>query len=705
LPSPTLFRSARDIDWSIHNLAQRDQQRDGAWAGDEAYRFDNMHPAGVVEGALPRLRARVFISRTHGPGQPRPSYNAARKAARQPPPALEEVELALQTLWFFPDAQRAVLIWSGAARVAEEDGADVVQLLAAAEHSDRPRPREHYAAALARRLEPEWGALASLLDDELLPEDLATLPDQPPDEDEQLSASEDLTRQNLHRRAVAETQKARDIIAAEGLDPDVHGPAMPTPPAPPPKPHELPDIITRLKAEAQAMRDEYEVRAAVKQVEAEQDVDQAKIPGFTSKHLRDEMSEKQAGPPKFSAAAQRATLEAVAMDCRRNGYINDEVEDMLADKAMYAQWQDAERHMFEDYRHRAHYQDPAPRMPPELREPTRERVRLAIANREDFSALNFTGADLSGMDLRGADLSAAFLESADLTGADLRGCKLTRAVLAHADLTDARLDDATLTRTNLGKTELRRTVFTGADMREAILVEARLDGVDLQRARLTDAQIKGAQLTRVDARGLVGEKLQFFEVKFAGANFGGATLSGSIFFELDLRGAGFPGAVMVGCSFIECEAGKVDFTGADLDNARFVNGCTFDGAQLGGASLRRANLRGTSLQAADLRRATLDGADLSECNLAHARLYLAVAVDARFETSDLRGAELVSANLMGASLARATIYGADLRGANLHGADMARVRRDSGVRLDQALMTKVRIHPRHVEPETKERRR
>jgi uncharacterized protein YjbI with pentapeptide repeats len=696
---------ARDIDWGIHNIAQRDQQREGAWAGGDPYRFENMHPTRVVHGALPRVRARVLVSRSHAPGQPRPSFNAVKDAARRPPAALEEVDLALQTLWFFPDAERAVLIWQGSTRVAEEDGADIVHLLVAAEHDDRARPREYYMTALAARLDPEWGLLACMAEHELLPEGLASLPDQPPDEDQQLCATEGFTRQNLHRRAVREAQKARDIVAAEGLDPDVHGPPLPQPPSPPPKLHELPGLVTRLQAEARAKQTEHEVMAAVKLAEAEQDVDQARIPGFEGKALREEVNAKGVGPPKFSAAVQRATLEAIAMDCRRHGYINDEVEDMLADRAMYAQWQEAERAMVENYRLQAHYQEPAPPMPPELREPTRERVRLAIARGEDFATLNFTGADLRGMDLRGADMTGALLESADLTGADLRGCKLVRAVLAHARLTEARLDDAALARANLGKAALERTVLTGADLRDAILVGTRFDGADLQRATVTGAMIKDARLDRVDARGLVGDRLNFIDVTLAGVNFGGATLSGSTFMKMDLRGASFAGAALEGCVFLECEATKIEFTGARLNDARFVNGCKLDGAQMSGASLARANLRGTSLQAANLREAVLDGADLCECNLSQAKLGLAVAVEARFEVSDLRGAEFLSANLMGASLARATIYGADMRDANLHGVDMARVRRDGGVRLDEALMTKVRVHPRHVEPEPKERRR
>ncbi len=55
---------AADADWGIFNLASRDQQRQGWWAPDEAYRFDNMHPSQpVIEGRLPGYVARAFINR------------------------------------------------------------------------------------------------------------------------------------------------------------------------------------------------------------------------------------------------------------------------------------------------------------------------------------------------------------------------------------------------------------------------------------------------------------------------------------------------------------------------------------------------------------------------------------------------------------------------------------------------------------------
>ncbi|MFO7564008.1 MAG: DUF2169 domain-containing protein [Enhygromyxa sp.] len=689
---------ARDVDWGIHNIAQPDQQREGFWQGGEPYRFDNMHPSKVVTGVLPRLRARVLVSRSHAIGEPRPSFSDAKQAAKQAPAQLEEVPLALQTLWFFPDAERAVLIWQGSITVAEEDGADVVHLLVAAEHHDRPKPLEHYQAALAARLDPEWGALAAMREEELLPEELADPPDQAPSEDEQLSAVEGLAQQNLHRRMTEESQKARDIVASYGLDPDLHGPALPEPLPPAPKLQELPDLIAKVQAEAKVKQAELEAIAATKQAEAERDADEAKIPGFDGKALREEIDAKQIGPPQFTAAAQHAALVKMAMDCRAQDMIVDEIEEMIVDKQLYAQWEEAEHNMREGYRLIAHHQHPAPAMPSELLEPTRARVRQAIEQGEDFSTLNFTGADLRGMDLRGADLTGALLESADLSGADLSGAKLGRAVLAHATLTDTRFDRATLEGANLGKARLLRTSFAGADLRKVILTETLLEGVILQGAQVGEAMVMGARLVEVDGRELIGEGLNLLELTIERSDLRGAKLSRTNFIKTDLRGAVFDQATLASCTFLACNGAAVRFVGADLQNARFVEGCTLDGADLSEARMIGANLRGTSLRAANLRKAVLDGADLSECDLAEAKLYQVVARGARFEVSDLREAELISANLMGASFARATIYGADLRGANLHGADMARVRSDNRVQLGDALLTKVRIHPRHVEP-------
>ena len=55
--------------------------------------------------------ARAFVTRTIG--------KAETKRER-----FDEVPLRMQTLWFFPDAERAILIFHGSLPVTTDDGAD-----------------------------------------------------------------------------------------------------------------------------------------------------------------------------------------------------------------------------------------------------------------------------------------------------------------------------------------------------------------------------------------------------------------------------------------------------------------------------------------------------------------------------------------------------------------------------------------------------
>ncbi|MCA9683973.1 MAG: DUF2169 domain-containing protein [Myxococcales bacterium] len=687
---------AADVDWGLHNLAPRDQQREGFWQGGEPFRFDNLHPSKAVVGELPRFRARVFISRSHRIGEPRPPAAEIKAGYKAPPKALEEIPLALQTLWFFPDAELGVLIWQGSTLVAEEDGADILHLVAAAEHADRPRSIERYLEVATSRFDKDFAPIAALREWELLPEDLGPAPG-PADEDAVLNKIENLAGQNMHRRMAAEAEKGRAYVASFGLDPDIHGPAKVGPPTPPPSPQEIPALLEELKRKEIAERAEMEAKQKAAQAEIDKMVDEAGIDGFNSEVLHEEQKQTQIGPPTWTAAALHAMLEKEAIATRSHGFIVEELEEMLVDEKLHAHWDEVERQMFASYRLQAHRQTPAPAMAMELREPTRARVQAAVAGGEDFAKLNMTGADLSGMSLVGADLRGAFFESANLDGADLSNAILSGATLAHASLRGTKLDGAKLDGVNLGKARLTETSLRGCNLEKAVLEEAVLERAVLDGCNCEGISLLRAKFDGVSAREIVGVRLLFLEVELAAVDFGGARMFQATFIANDLRGSRFAGANLASTTFLNSKLDGVDFSGADLTNVRCVEGTTMAGAVFTGATLVSANLRGMPLAGADFRKATLDKADLCECDLAGAKFYQAVARGTKFEVADLRGAELMSANFMHASFARATIYGADLRGANLHGTDMARVRSDSAVQLDGALLTKVRIHPRHVE--------
>ncbi|MCA9700620.1 MAG: pentapeptide repeat-containing protein, partial [Myxococcales bacterium] len=167
---------------------------------------------------------------------------------------------------------------------------------------------------------------------------------------------------------------------------------------------------------------------------------------------------------------------------------------------------------------------------------------------------------------------------------------------------------------------------------------------------------------------------------------------------VDLRGADLSGMNIHRGAFINCPASGAKFEDAILDSIAFVEKCPLDGASFVRATMPRCNLRGQILDGADFSHATLDSADLSETSLIGAKFYRAVAREARFVRANLDGASLLAANLMQAVFTHAIITGVDLRGANLYAADMARVQSDERVRLDDALLTKVRINPRYHEP-------
>lgn len=686
---------AKDVDWEIHNLAEPDQRRQGFWEGGERFCFENLHSTKVVEGVVPSFRARIFVSRSHKLGEPRPPVPELKEMVKQAPEELEEIPLALQTLWFFPDLELGVLIWSGSTLLAEEQGEDILHLLVAAEHIGRHRSRKHYLKVAAERLDPELGALASLNDEELLPEDLGPV-ESPLDEDEELTQFENFKAQNSHRRQVELTEAGRAEVASHGLDPDVHGPPVVPPLQAPPSPQEVPALIEKLKADKAKMKIEGKEKVAEAQAEIDAIVDEAGIEGFTSETLHEEQEQPgQIGPPVYTAAALLKMLQDMAAQSRAAGYINDEIEGMIVDEELYAEWERAEQQQRQGYHMAAHFQQPAPAMAEELRAPTRERILKAVAEGEDFAKLNFTGADLSGMDLSGADLRGAYLESANLTDTKLKGARLDGAVLAHATLTRTRLDGASLVDVNLGRAKLDGAMFTDADLSQSTLYEAKIKNSSFIRAKLHKLTLIGAQLERCDASGCVAEDCPFLKVTLRAVNLREAQLARTLWAENDLRGSAFDGASLVSATFLTTDLREVGFRGARLDNARFVEGTKLDGVVFSEASMLATYCRGLSMRGADLRQATVDGADFSECDLAEAKLYRVVARGARFEMADLRGAEMVSGNFMGASFARAVIYGADLRGANLHGADMARVRSDAAVKLDEALLTKVRIHPRH----------
>jgi len=665
-----------DMDFAMFNAAPEDQRTIAELRGDEAILIENMHAEkAAIETALPGIAARCFVTQKDATGE-----------------ALREVPMAVETVHLFPHVERGVVIFRGTIPVLDEDAADVLHLIVAAEHMGRPKPVEHYRTVLAQRLDKAKAHLYALRDRDLIPEagENTVAPPEVTDIDEmsKLLEREGLMEGNARRRAELELGKAREQLREQGLDPDAHLPKELPPAEPAPDLEQLPDYVEQ----ALRMAEEKKAEAEGARKKAEEDARRTcEEHGLDYDALKEEQQKKAGGPPKLTAKAQMEHLEEVLEMARNAGVELPHVEAQLADPGLRAKLEAVEAKLLDVYVRFAHEMPPAMAADADTRARVRREVAAEHAAGHGFRGRDFTGVALSGMDLQGADFRDALMEAADLTGADLRNADFSGAVLARAELSRANLKGAKLVGTNLGRAQLTRVRAEGADFSRAVLYEADLSDADFTGANLAGADLSQAMFRATSFVDVNAPGMNFLESDLTEVDLSGADLTKCNFIDVVASGVTFAGAKLISAVFVGAKASGAVFRDADLTNLRVVKDSVFEDADFAGAKLATATLRGTRLTGGDFTGADLDGADFSECDLREAKLDRASARGARFVKADLSGTTMTSMNLMDALLQRAILRGADLSGSNLFRADLLRVRVDGKTRLDGAEMTDIRF--------------
>lgn len=659
---------APDMDWKHFNMAPADQWFSEPLRGDEPFSLDHLHPTQAnIGGALPGLRVRVFAEYGSGP---------ADESA--PEGVLREVPMRLTTVWFFPHAERLVLVFHGLAEVDEDDASDVRTLLGGAERLGEPRSDAHYVDVLRRRRDPEDGMVESLNDHDLLPAEI-DIADPSSEAVREGLRVEGLVAQAQLRKAQAETLRVRQLLVSQGKDPDAMGVKIPEREEPPP-PAQLSAYLKAKRAEM-VERQWDQVEEMLTHVERMQAM---LVKGEITPQQLDDLQHR--GPPAFRAQAELSRLSA-QMAARGQAF------DAPALAPGFAQKEAVER---QNYLQSAHLQPPAHPLAGAAAAQSRDDMAWMLEHGlRSFPGMDFTGADLSGLDLRGADFSGAWLESANLCKSNVSGANFTAAVLAHADLRELIAIGANFTASNLGRARLEKAVFDDAQFTGSILSHS-----DFARTQFRQARISG---------------VQWFESLWGQADWSGVQAPDALFHKFDMKGMVLAQADLSGSTFIECDLSGVDLRAAVLERVTFMT-CKLDGAQLAGAQLKGAVFTTkSSAQAADLSHANLAAANLGDSDLSRANLTQAVldgaagmpglrleGCDARLMSAkgallrkaSLRHARLAGADFKDAVLQHADLRGADLRACSLFGADLSRVRLDGDVKLEGALFKRARTWPR-----------
>ena len=669
----------QDFDWRYHGIASEDQWQPEPFVGDEAIELLHMHPDRPrIESRLPGIKPVIAVrTRTQGPGQAR------------------FVEGRLTTLWLFPGLQRLVMIWHALLEVDNEFADEVELLMAAAEWSDRPRPREAYVQAIDARLDENTGALKLLDDHELLPEGLAT-----PNEAiqrhkrllgpsgaalEQLGARLQAARQEIDAQ-LAKTAPAQALQQAGGKAADVR------------KAFGIPELPAQLPQEPKALMD------------AMQGIERQLLPKVQWKAAIEARGQAAMQAAQQQMAAQGSSLASLEAMLKPKPSLAGfsptqavaQLEQMLAKtapnappldprlKALAAQ---AEKSQGQMLRGSAHMQPPPLALEGETAQRWREGAARAQALGRSFTGMKLKGADFSGLDLTRADFSGAELEGVNFKGATLTGANFSQASLAHAALDEAKLDGANFAQANLGRARLNKAScvgcnFEGATLQHTVLDEAVLFGSKLAGVTLLEVRASRSHWVQVDLTQAVILKSVFID-----AVFSQAALVRASFIEVQLRGCDFTGAQLDSADFVTCPADGSRFDGCRAHNTRFVHGTSLRRTSFKDAQVDQACLRGMPLEAANFMNAQMAGSDLSEVQCPGGNFYRANLKGALLMKGNFQKAVLRGANLMQAVMQHAQLQGADLQGANLFAADLMRIDVDPQTRFDAAFMAKARMHP------------
>lgn len=638
---------ADDTQAEFFNTAPLDQRIAGYFQGGEAYRLEGLHPhLPVIEGCLPDFRPRAFVHRKGSPSD-----------------AVDELQLAFDTVWFFPDVELGVAIHRGEVDVDDSLALDIEAVMVAYEHAaDVPRAVSHYGDVLALRLNRDTAARHVFNEAQLTPEP---------------NAAVRAARSLEDRQELAQRNAARDLRTAT-LTAEFEAASGMAPP-PPPEPV-LPALAVPSKAAV--LRGDFDLGPLLDSAEQ-----LAKQASEHAQALREQAAAQCADLPKTSPAPSETTESVLARADGSNGLLAT-----LAEFSVSLSLPPVSIAPLQDLQRRARLAAPtvtAPGLPltPEAAAAIGQWVLLRVREGAslhgcDLAGANLRGAVLSGADLRGALLEASDLSGAQLDGADLSEVALTGATMDKANCAAARFDDA-----NLAKTRAHDAIFHGASF-----CRVQASDADWQRGDFAGAQfdqwlapnivLSGANLEHTTLNDCV-----LLHAKADASRWSHTSWQRTVALGSSLSDSEWNDANLNRCVLMECRLLDSRWIGASLTRVQAG----------GGADWSRADLQRMAADHSSWRDGTLADANLTEgefreCDFSGTRLHGAVLEHGLFYRSLFMGGVLTACHAESADFFQAMCRRADFRAADLQGANFVQAE-CTEARFENARLEGVRIEP------------
>lgn len=712
-----------DFDWRFFMSTAQDQWQENYFIGNESFELHNLHPENsVINGKLPGYVTRCFMQQKVGETT-----------------QFDELSLNLDTVWFFPETDLALLIWRGGIDVADDEASSVSDLVLAYEAASDPvRPVEYYQAALEKRLNSDDALLNNFNTTDLIPVDakcamellqenaLADSGDSP------FSDNLDAKAEALQNMVDKKLQEVNEQVE---------------------KNIEIPDQVPA--KEQQAIKDQLDIKEQLsKSGDLKPDAEtvelnkkmEAILPGITSgdpKKLNlkefsfNKIEELMAVIDKFMDGKQalaieelekanKITEEKIADEMKNMDHLPDEEKERIKKMLAGFNVEEVPKEIPMARMNSDELEKGMSELSPQLAESMQQVEMLkamggddeAVKNAEKMisDAMNQQQADMSEM-MHGAEsefkelyimaahgqpqcssphkeeittVTENFLDRVrkkqavsnmdwaciDLSGKVLDGLDLSGAYLEQVNFTNASLKGC-----NFEGAILARAILNNADCSSANFDNANMGAVIAHSTIFMAAHFKETILSNSDFshstfHSSILEDVQTLEIKIDGVDFTSCKMERMKFIELEYKNATFKDALLNGSVFLQCKVSGCDYSSAIMRNCVWANTSISNGVFDG------ADMTSTSFSSTEGEQVVYENNSFQESNLEKAN-FLGLSMP----KSNFRKANIQSANFSEAVIKQADFSYANAKQALFRKATLTQCNFDNA-NIMEGIMTK-----------------
>lgn len=680
----------KDMDWRLFMSAPQDQWFNGYLKGNETFKLTNVHPEKPeIEGQLPDLRPRCFI---------KTSENKLDEGK------ISELNLNLDTVWFFPDTDTIQLVWRSMIPAQSDEPDNISHLLVGYEsNNDTPRDFEHYRYALERRIENNDPLENNLTNKDLVPlgvkssldrlkdsalEDVKvdafsenikaksdaitdavnkTVDEQISATKEQLSASE--IKDDLKQELLGKLGETSDIS-----DPDIkaimdkledllpgHGSGNPN------------DVELGLFSfkKLDALMAEISKVTDKKKLEA---IEQA-TPQIQS--LKDSLNELDSGSElnaedKSKLKEQIQSLDnlnekPVSKPAPLPRFQSDEINATLLETSQEIKQAEKELHM--------QLSNPLLNNPDSIKK-TQEKIetlknetlseiseQIESAKKQFFDAYlmgahfspdglsphsdvnirskAFFNSKINNQALNQQDWACIEFNGEDLSGLDLSDCYLEQVKFINCNLSNVNFTHSVLARAQFINSNCKGAIFNDANLGAIIAEKSDFSNCSLKNTKLSHSKFKECSFHSAI---IADPELLFIELDKVAFDY--ATLENWSVIEREFHNLNFTHAKLTGCSFITCKLSNCDFSWAELPST------VWSDTDLIETSFLQSDISKNCFVQGEEKEVRLSELDFSGANFSFANLQ-----NLRFKNCLFNDTNLSSSNLMGAILRENSFQG------------------------------------------------